>query len=140
MQEKFLLKVEQNLVIKLTNLLSKLMAHEFELSHDGTIVEACNSEVSHEFLGDLTRDRKGFERRIEKLLVSFSSLSIDVIEKFHCVSLRVNEHAVMQYVNDRGTFSDLNPCERNRLHYRHNVLIISFRISFSRFQSRCFTG
>ena len=45
-----------------------------------------------------------------------------MIEKFDGVARRVNQHAVVEDVDDAGALGDLHPGQRDDVHYRHDLL------------------
>ena len=103
-------------------MLANLVAHNLELGHHSTIIESSHAEVGHELLGDMLSHGKRLEIGIEELLVLLRSQSIDVIELLDCVTFGIYQHADVQDLDDRGTFRDLNPSERDRLHDWHDIV------------------
>ena len=76
------------------------MAHDLELHHHSSVIEASNSEISHAVVVDLARNRQRLERTVEVLLVLLRRVLVDLIENLDGVPARVNQHACVECVND----------------------------------------
>ena len=100
------------------------MTHDLKLGHNCSVVQASDPVVCHVLVSDLARQRQRPERCVEELLVRFSRLLVDVIEELDCVSLGVDEHAVVKDIDDRGTLDDLDPRKRYSVHDRHDRLVL----------------
>ena len=85
------------------------MTHNFELRHNRSIIQPCDRKVVQELCRDSVWKGQMLERAIEELLVGLCRLITYVIKELDCVALRVDEHAVVQYIDDTGTFRHLDP-------------------------------